>query len=153
MPETTETTENVVRVGSPASLLALVPQLLGFAPQMSIVVVGVEPPRGRVRVTSRLDLPDTSGGRAAEQVARLALSVLAADGIKAGVTVGYGPARLVTPVADALRRRAAENGIRLVLVLPVHRVVLLPGRRCPVRRGRPPGHGGIRQRGRATDTG
>ena len=38
-----------VRPGSPAELLAIVPHLLGFAPQASLVVMGTEPPRGSRR--------------------------------------------------------------------------------------------------------
>ena len=36
-----------VRIGSPASLLAVIPGLLGFEPGHSIVVIGIEPPDGR----------------------------------------------------------------------------------------------------------
>ena len=50
-----------VRPGSPAELLAIVPHLLGFVPQASLVVMGTEPPRGRVKVTLRYDLPDPPG--------------------------------------------------------------------------------------------
>jgi hypothetical protein len=34
----------VVRAGSPAALLTLVPHLLGFVPEASLVVIGVAPP-------------------------------------------------------------------------------------------------------------
>jgi hypothetical protein len=105
--------ERVVRIGSPAALLAIVPQLLGFEPQMSLVVLGAEPPRGRVRLTVRFDLPATPDPALADEIARRAMSVLAAQGFHAGVAVGYGPGRLVTPVADAVRRRTAELGFRL----------------------------------------
>ena len=37
-----------VRAGSPAGLLAVVPHLLGFIPQDSLVVMGTEPPRDRL---------------------------------------------------------------------------------------------------------
>ena len=50
----------VVRAGSPAALLRLVPHLLGFVPEASLVVIGVAPPRDRIRVTLRYDLPDPS---------------------------------------------------------------------------------------------
>ena len=105
--------EQVVRIGSPAALLAIVPQLLGFEPQLSLVVLGAAPPRGRVRLTVRFDLPATPDPALADEIARRAMGVLAAQGFHAGVAVGYGPGRLVTPVADALRRRAADLGFRL----------------------------------------
>jgi hypothetical protein len=47
----------VVRAGSPAALLAVIPPLPGFMPAASIVVIGLTPPRDRVRVTLRYDLP------------------------------------------------------------------------------------------------
>jgi hypothetical protein len=109
--------EKVVRITSPSSLLALVPQLLGFEPRMSIVVVGTRPPRGLVQLTVRFDLPRTPDPGIADEVARHALSVLVAQGFRTGVSVGYGPGRLVTPVADALRRHAAGLGFRLTEVL------------------------------------
>jgi hypothetical protein len=109
--------ERVVRVGSPSSLLALVPQLMGFEPRMSIVLLGAVPPRGRVRLTLRFDLPPAPDLAIADEVARHGLSVLLAQEFRTCVAVGYGPGRLVTPVADAIRRHAAGFGIRLVEVL------------------------------------
>ena len=47
-----------VRIGSPTSLLAVIPGLLGFDPGHSIVVVGTEPRTAQVRVTLRYDVPD-----------------------------------------------------------------------------------------------
>ncbi len=107
----------VVRITSPSSLLALVPQLMGFEPRLSIVVIGTRPPRGQVQLTVRFDLPGTPDPGTADEVARRALSVLVAQGFRTGVAVGYGPGRLVTPVADALRGRAAGLGFRLTEVL------------------------------------
>lgn len=109
--------ETVVRIGSPASLLALVPQLLGFEPRMSVVVVGSQPPRGRVRLTLRFDLPPTPDPEFADEIGRHLIGIFVAQGIPEGVAVGYGPGPLVTPVADALRRHAADLGIRLTEVL------------------------------------
>jgi hypothetical protein len=107
----------VVRIGTPSSLLALVPQLMGFEPRLSIVVIGTRPPRGRVELTLRFDLPPVPDPGAANGVAGQALSVLAAQGFQSGVAIGYGPGRLVTPVADALRRLAAGLGFRLTEIL------------------------------------
>jgi len=109
--------EMVVRITSPSSLLALVPQLMGFEPRDSIVVVGTRPPRGLVQLTVRFDLPPAPDPEIANEIARHALSVLVAQGFRTGVSVGYGPGRLVTPVADALRRHAAGRGFRLTEVL------------------------------------
>ena len=50
-----------LRAGSPAELLAVIPQLLGFMPEASLVVIGTEPPDSSVKVTLRYDLPDPPG--------------------------------------------------------------------------------------------
>ena len=69
-----------------------------------------------VKLTLRFDLPRPGDGLARD-IARHALSVMAAQGFTAGVAVGYGPGRLATPVADALRYHAGELGFRLADVL------------------------------------
>ncbi len=106
-----------VRVGSPAGLLAIVPWLLEFEPSDSMVVIGTEPPRAQVRLTLRYDLPDPPDITAAGAIARHAASVLAAQELGAAVAVGYGPAHLVTPVADALREYAPRAGITITELL------------------------------------
>jgi len=68
-----------------------------------MVIIGVEPPRSRVKLTLRYDLPDPPDPEAAGGIADHAAAVLSAQGIEAAVAVGYGPGALVTPVADALR--------------------------------------------------
>jgi hypothetical protein len=112
--------ERVVRVGSPASLLALVPNLLGFVPADSVVVIGVEPQRGRVLLTLRFDLPPAPDAGIAGTIAQRALGIFASQGIKDGLAVGYGPGPLVTPLADAFRSHAAQAGFRLIEVLRAH---------------------------------
>jgi len=116
-PPSASSPEQSVRIGSPAALLAIVPQLLTFEPRLSLVLLGAELPHGRVRLTVRFDLPRTPDPDLADEVARRAMSVLVAQGFQAGVAVGYGPGRLVTPVADAVRRHAAGLGFRLSEVL------------------------------------
>jgi Domain of unknown function (DUF4192) len=106
-----------VRIGSPASLLAVVPGLLGFEPGNSIVVVGTESPGRAVRVTLRYDVPDPGRPSAAAALAGHAVSVLAAQGVTTAVAVGYGSDAAVSPVAAALRERAGEVGVTLSEVL------------------------------------
>jgi hypothetical protein len=108
-----------IRVTSPASLLALVPTLLGFRPGNSMVIIGTEPPRARVRLTLRYDLPDPPRGRFGMEIAEHALAVLGAQRITTAVAVGYGPGSLVTPVADAFRAAAARTGLRVTELLRV----------------------------------
>ena len=106
-----------VRIGSPTALLAVVPQLLGFEPANSIVVIGIEPPRAEVRVTLRYNLPDPPDARLAAGIVRHAIGVLAAQRIHSAVAVGYGPGELVSPVAEALRERAPRAGVAVTELL------------------------------------
>ena len=108
-----------IRAGSPAALLAIVPHLLGFMPEASLVVIGTEPPRSRVKVTLRYDLPDPPDAGAIADIAAHAVGVLGSQGLTEMVAVGYGPEPLVTPVAYALRDAAWQDGIELPDVLRV----------------------------------
>ncbi len=102
-----------LRAGSPAALLAVIPKLLGFMPESSLVVIGTEPPNSSVRVTLRYDLPDPVGAGIAADMAAHAAGVLAAQRLTTMVAVGYGPAALVDLVAAALRDAARKAGITL----------------------------------------
>jgi Domain of unknown function (DUF4192) len=109
----------VVRAGSPRELLAVVPLLLGFMPEASLVVIGVAPPRDRVRVTLRYDLPDPPDAEMAAEIVAHAVGVLRAQRLRAAVAVGYGPEAPVTSLAGALRDAAQTAGIDLRDVLRV----------------------------------
>jgi hypothetical protein len=104
----------VVRAGSPAALLRLVPHLLGFVPETSLVVIGVTPPRDRIRVTLRYDLPDPPEADLVAGLAAHAVAVLSGQRLTAAVAIGYGPGPLVSPVANELRDAAwqAEIDVR-----------------------------------------
>jgi hypothetical protein len=114
-PQTTQITHagRIVRADSPAALLAVVPHLLGFIPQASVVVIGTAPPRDRIRVTLRYDLPDPAGLGVAADLAVHAAGVIAGQRLGAAVAVGYGPEPLVTPVAEAMRDAMSQAGIEL----------------------------------------
>ena len=103
----------VVRAGSPAALLRLIPHLLGFVPEASLIVIGVAPPRDRIRVTLRYDLPDPPAADLVAEIAEHALGVLNAQRLTAAVAVGYGPEALVAPVARELREAAWQAPIDL----------------------------------------
>src|ERR1700729_3634928 len=95
-----------VQAGSPESLLAIVPPLLGFAPQASLVVIGMEAPHDRIKVTLRYDLPNPPGAGVSVDIAAHAVGVIGSQGLATLVAVGYGPASLVDPVAGALEAAA-----------------------------------------------
>jgi hypothetical protein len=90
------TTPVTVRAGSPAALLAIVPHLLGFVPEASLVVIGTAPPRDRVKVTLRYDLPDPPDTALASDIAAHAAGVIGSQQMTTAVAVGYGHEPLVT---------------------------------------------------------
>jgi hypothetical protein len=108
-----------VSVGSPAAVLAVVPHLLGFVPSKSLIVLGAGPPRGRIHITLRFDLPDPPDPAAAKAIAEHAVSILTSQRHGMAVVIGYGPGHLVTPIADVIRDRAPRAGVDLRDVLRV----------------------------------
>ena len=82
-------------------------------PEVSLVVLGVEPPRHRIRITLRYDLPDPAEAGLVADVAAHAVAVLSKQRLTAAVVIGYGPEALVTPVARELRDAAWQAGIDL----------------------------------------
>ena len=108
-----------LRADSPEALLTIVPHLLGFLPQASLVVIGTEPRGDRIKVTLRYDLPDPSGAGAAAELAEHAVGVLGSQQLTALVAVGYGSRALVDPVAGALRAAATPAGIDIGDILRV----------------------------------
>jgi hypothetical protein len=111
--------ERRIRIGSAKALLSVVPNLLGFVPSKSLVVIGAGPPHGRIHLTLRFDLPDPPDQRAARDIAQHATSVLAGQRQALAVVIGYGPGHLVTPIADIFRDEAPRAGLELRDVLRV----------------------------------
>jgi hypothetical protein len=105
--------EQPLRVGSPDSMLAVIPALLGFHPTRSLVVIGAAPPRGRIELAFRYDLPDPPDPGAAAKIAAHAAAILSRQQLSQAVAVGYGPGPLVTPAADALVSQLRPAGITL----------------------------------------
>jgi hypothetical protein len=105
-------------VGSPDSLLAIIPALLGFHPASSMVVVGANS-RGRVQVAFRYDLPEPPDTAAAAKIATHAAAIVTRQQLTTAVVIGYGPGPMVTPVADALVRELRRAEVTLHDVLRV----------------------------------
>src|ERR1039458_8356657 len=102
-----------VRIDSTASLLAIVPYLLGFEPANSMVVIGTHPCTGQVMLTLRYDLPDPPDPQDAAGIAAHAIGILTGQHARSAFAAGYGPGRLVTPLADALRTAAPPAGLEM----------------------------------------
>ncbi|MBB5966855.1 DUF4192 domain-containing protein [Planomonospora venezuelensis] len=103
-------------LASTQDVLGAVPYLLGFHPGDSLIVIGLrgDPPRGRVHLTVRWDLP-----LAAPAPGRI-LPLLRKEEITQVIAVGYGPGPLVTPAADAVIALLRGSGIAVLDVLRAH---------------------------------
>jgi uncharacterized protein DUF4192 len=110
-----------IRAGSPAAILAIVPHLLGFAPESSIVVIGSEESHGSVKVTLRYDLPETPDLDLATDIAEHAMAVLRSQRLTAATMVGYGSDTRLRPVAAAFAAAARRLRIDLRECLRVDR--------------------------------
>jgi hypothetical protein len=97
----------------------VIPHLLGFHPQLSFVVIGAGGPRRRVEIGFRYDLPDPPGAEAAAEIADHAVAVLEQRGATTVIGIGYGPGRLVTPVADAFAAAALQRCLEMRELLRV----------------------------------
>ncbi len=108
----------VVRVSTPVQAITLVPYLLGFHPaEWDLVLVGTIPPRGRVHLTLRLDLPARPGDALAAAQARYGVALLSAHGCTMVTVVGYGPDAVIGPALRAAREAARAAGLRLAGLL------------------------------------
>ena len=108
-----------IRVGSTASLLAVVPYLLGFEPASSMVIIGTHPCTRQIMLTLRYDLPDPPDPHDAADIAAHAIGILTGQHARSAFAIGYGPGHLVTPVAAALRAAAPPAGLEMQEILRV----------------------------------
>jgi hypothetical protein len=108
-----------VQLSTPADVLAAVPHLFGFHPASSFVVIGAAGRRQQVELAFRYDLPEPPDAPAAAGIASHAAAVLSQRRITTVIGAGYGPGRLVTPVADAFAAAARGHGLRVADLLRV----------------------------------
>jgi Domain of unknown function (DUF4192) len=106
-----------VQVGSPDGVLAIVPHLLGFHPERSLVVLGVTGVHDRIALAFRYDLPDPPDPELATDIAEHACGVLSREAIPAAVVVGYGPAALVGEAAEPVVGALLHAGLTIREVL------------------------------------
>jgi hypothetical protein len=106
-------------VASPADLLAVIPPIFGFVPDSSLVVLGATKGRRYLQAGFRYTLPDPPDPSLTADIAAHAAGVLASQHLANAIAVGYGPGRLVTPLADELRRVLPAAGISVPEMLRV----------------------------------
>lgn len=106
-----------VQVGSPDGVLAVVPHLLGFHPNRSLVILGVTGPHDRVALSFRYDLPDPPDAELAVDIAAHACAVLSREAIPGAVVIGYGPADLVASAVEPVISALLHAGLAIKEVL------------------------------------
>ncbi len=109
----TPTTAPVVRLSAPGEVIAALPHLCGFVPTESVVVLSLHPPRSRVGLVVRLDLPPRA---AVAQAASLLVERVATDSPEQVVVVicTDRPGRLPhRPLVDRLVDACAGAGIEV----------------------------------------
>ncbi|HLU46185.1 MAG TPA: DUF4192 domain-containing protein [Natronosporangium sp.] len=103
-----------VRLRRPDDLVTLTPYLIGFHPADDLVLIGFAADRAVVSV--RVDLPDARG--LAARVDDL-LELATRHPLEAIAALGYGPAARTRPALTAVRRAAAQRGLRVLDLLRV----------------------------------
>jgi hypothetical protein len=106
-----------IRVTSPVKILTLVPYLVGFHPDESLVVIAMREPRGTVRVTLRYPPHQPGIPNLTALNIQNAVNVLTAEQCLRAVVVGYGSEDRVAPLVDRLRDQAAAHRITLPEIL------------------------------------
>lgn len=98
-----------LRLSSPADLLSAVPYLLGFAPEHSLVVIGLR--QAEIVCTFRVDLPGST-----EYLNHLPALVdqIATNDCEAVILITYGEADLATASLDRAAADYTDAGIRVL---------------------------------------
>ncbi|GAA0376747.1 hypothetical protein Acor_31290 [Acrocarpospora corrugata] len=94
-----------LRLSSPTDILAAVPFLIGFHPELSLVVIGFV--GSAVRVSTRWDLPAEPGGLDG------LIPLLRREQVTVVILIGYGPGPLVTAGVDQATRLLRAEGIEI----------------------------------------
>ena len=111
----------VTRVRGPGDLVAAVPALVGFHPQDSLVCVVLGPPRSRIRLTARVDLPGHADTAAWDAVAATMRHAASQAGGRAAVLVVYTAEPHLADQAERRVGRALRRaGVDVTDVLRVH---------------------------------
>lgn len=106
-------------MSSAADILAAIPYLLGFHPDASLVVLGLEGQRGLVRFTVRVDLPP-AGTQEVDELTGYLGDVTVAQQVGEAVLVAYGPPESADPAVALADQRLRARGIGIREELRAH---------------------------------
>ena len=113
--------DGVVRLSSPADIIAMIPYMLGFHPANSLVIVAMRERRPVLNV--RVDLPGPKAGRPSAKelrnLLRHAVRMVNDQAAQAAILVGYGPKSRVTPVVTQATVQLAGHGVEVLDALRV----------------------------------
>lgn len=102
---------HVVRATSPAAVLNLVPHLLGFHPDGSVVIIGTELPDEVVRITLNCPLDDAASPKFITGYMEHAVQLLSSANCSRALVVAYGPESQVAPFVAAFCDQAALHHV------------------------------------------
>jgi hypothetical protein len=108
-----------IRIASPENMIRLVPILLGFHPEASVVILGVKPPRGTIKVCLRYSLDGLTAPDVAAHNVGQAIKVLTSQSCSLAVAVGYGPDARIAPFIELLQEQAGNHDVHLPELLRV----------------------------------
>lgn len=83
--------ENRLRLKTPQDLLAIVPHLLGFQPERSLVLIAISGPSRQIAFCARVDLPDPQDRISSLQFAFEAAGTVQREGVDEVMIVLYDP--------------------------------------------------------------
>ncbi|MFF4989703.1 DUF4192 domain-containing protein [Streptosporangium saharense] len=99
-----------------ADIVAVVPYLLGFHPELSMVALIIDPADKSITATLRFDLPDRTDST---PLAHELGDMMTANHATQVLLIGYGPDMRVSPIMDALRHVLHGRDITVVEALRV----------------------------------
>lgn len=114
-PSVSEDGRPIARIGGPGELALVIPQLLDFVPEQSLVVLSLREPRGRVGLVQRIDLPP-EGVDLPDVVVEQLVARAVKDGATRVAVCVWSDEPSVGPLpwsgdVDRLLRRADDEGL------------------------------------------
>ncbi|GAA2324014.1 hypothetical protein GCM10010149_91690 [Nonomuraea roseoviolacea subsp. roseoviolacea] len=110
MPDSPDSNDHAVSLKDPADFIAIVPYLLGFHPDRSLVAMAFD--GDALKGVIRFDLPDSSED--APDAATYCARLLAQNAARYVFLIGYGSGQQVTPIMDGLFTAVTGAGMEIL---------------------------------------